>query len=277
MTEATSASLQPSIDSGPVVDFGLYARLGGGLIDTIEVDDRFESLRCFLMHLCKFQNFLVYLFDQAKPPVLLGTSVPERRLNAQMADFVAGLFLLDPFVLAAHRGVSGLTGLHDIMPEGFFDSEYFHHHYRYTDVCDELRYIVPVGRDRSIHIFVERETPSPVFSPRDRATLSAAAPMVVSFVGAKSRWLDRLPEQNGDLVVAIDLRVQIGVMAKGKLTWRECEVVEWMLKGHSAKSIANILHIEEGTVTNHKRSIYSKLDVHSMAQLFNMFLRSLIH
>jgi DNA-binding CsgD family transcriptional regulator len=36
-----------------------------------------------------------------------------------------------------------------------------------------------------------------------------------------------------------------------------------------------VLDIEEGTVTNHKRNIYAKLHVHSMAQLFNLFLKSL--
>jgi DNA-binding CsgD family transcriptional regulator len=48
-----------------------------------------------------------------------------------------------------------------------------------------------------------------------------------------------------------------------------------MLKGHSAKSIAGALDIEEGTVSNHKRNIYAKVGVHSQAQLFDRFLRTL--
>jgi DNA-binding CsgD family transcriptional regulator len=48
-----------------------------------------------------------------------------------------------------------------------------------------------------------------------------------------------------------------------------------MLKGHSAKSMARTLDIEEGTVTNHKRNLYAKLGIHSQAQLFDRFLRTL--
>ena len=64
-------------------------------------------------------------------------------------------------------------------------------------------------------------------------------------------------------------------MAPGKLTDREAEIVEMMLKGHSAKSMARVLGIEAGTAANHKRNIYAKLDIHSQAQLFDMFLRTL--
>jgi DNA-binding CsgD family transcriptional regulator len=39
--------------------------------------------------------------------------------------------------------------------------------------------------------------------------------------------------------------------------------------------MAAVLNIEEGTVTNHKRNIYAKIGVHSQAQLFDRFLRTL--
>lgn len=193
-----------------------------------------------------------------------------------MSDFVAGLFLLDPFVLAEQRGVTGLVKLKDIIPEGFFESEFFNHHYRYTDVCDEIRYVVPIDRDRSVHVFIERETPSPGFGNNDYANLVLNNPLVTSFIQARCRWLDRVQVRNQEKVVAeIDLHSRITKMSNGALTARECQVVEIMLKGHSARSIAKLLNIEAGTVTNHKRSIYSKLNIHSMAQLFDMFLRSL--
>lgn len=278
MTSAGEPVLPTGDASGGVLRLEEVAQLGAGLFDAVERDDRFAGLKQFLGRFCGFQNFIVYLFDGTRSPVLLGTSVPELRLNDQMADFVAGLFLLDPFVLAAQRGRSGLVRLREIMPEGFFDSEFFRHHYRYTDVCDELRYIVPLERGRSIHVFVEREAPSVAFSADEYARLSAVTPLVTSFVKARSRWMERVQTGEGDpIVAAIDLQARIRTMSGGTLTARECEVVECMLKGHSAKSIASLLDIEEGTVTNHKRSIYYKLDIHSMGQLFDMFLRSLAY
>jgi DNA-binding CsgD family transcriptional regulator len=268
---------RPSESSGPAPDdLSALAMLSGELINAIERDDQFLSLRQVLGRFCPFENFLVYMFDETKPPVLLGTSVPEARLKEQMADFVAGLFLLDPFILAVQRDSIGPVRLRDIIPEGFFESEYYNHHYRYTNVRDEVRYVVSIDHQRWVHIFVEREAPSLPFSDKDVARLAALAPIVNSFISARCRWLDRLRTPEGDrMVAAIDLQARIRMMSNGALTSRECEVVEWMLKGHSARSIGQRLRIEKGTVTNHKRSIYAKLDIHSMAQLFSLFLRSL--
>lgn len=246
------------------------------LVDGLERDDRFQGLRQFCAGFCQFDNFLVYLFDGDLPPALLGTSVPESRLCRQMADFTAGLFLLDPFVLAARSGVAGFVRLKDIMPEGFLESEFYRYHYRYTDVLDEVRYLVPLDHRRVIHVFVERETQSSPFCREDLDGLASLEPLISSIVRARMRWLDRRHAQ-GDRhsVAATDLHGLIARMAPGVLTPRELEVVEMMLKGHSARSIGLLLQIEEGTVTNHKRNIYAKLDIHSMAQLFDAFLRSL--
>lgn len=268
-------SLRPSVSEGPL-SLAEFGTLAADLLDAIERNDRFTPACALLNRVCGFDNFIVYLFKGSEPPVLLGTSVPEKRLHGQMADFVAGLFLLDPFVLATDRGLSGLLRLRDIAPEGFHDSEFYHHHYRYTDVCDELRYVIPIDRRRVVHVFVERETGAELFADSERARLMALTPLISSFVVARFKWIDRSSARDGDRPGnVINLQAVIDRMAGGVLTTREREVVEWMLKGHSARSIAGILGIEEGTVTNHKRNIYFKLEIHSMAQLFDAFLRSL--
>ncbi len=246
------------------------------LLDGVESEAGFDALKRALAAFCRFDNFLVYAFARTAPPRLLATSVPVGRLNAGMSDFVAGLFLLDPFVLAAGRGARGLQRLEDIMPEGFRESEFFLAHYRHTNVRDEMRFIVPLDAVRTVHVFVEREAPSPAFAAHDRHTLQALTAVVDRFVQAWTRAADRRRTLASDApAVAIDLGARIAAMGEGDLTKRECEVVELMLKGHSARSIGQALRIEEGTVTNHKRNIYAKLDIHSMAQLFSLFLKSL--
>lgn len=259
-----------------MIDPAVWAGAAALLIDEVERDDRFDSLRQLFRKLCLFDNFLVYDFNGDAPPDLLGTSVPESRLRGQMTEFTAGLFLLDPFVLAARRGVTGFVRLQEIMPEGFLESQYYRHHYQYTDVADEVRYLVALDHRRTIHVFIERETRSPVFDRAELGLLSALTPLVSSFVLARSRWRERwLAEAGGRMVASMDLQELIANMAPGVLTRRELEVVEMMLKGHSARSIGRLLQIEEGTVTNHKRNIYAKLDIHSMAQLFDAFLKNI--
>ncbi len=258
-----------------VANLADFAELAAKLLSAIERRDGLATLRDFIAGCCGIDNFIVYVFDGTNSPQLMATSVPEVRLVGQMTDFVAGLFLLDPFVLAADRGRSGFLQLREITPEGFFESEFYQHHYRFTDVHDEARFLVPVDHRRMAHVFVERETRSPLFDAAEIATLAAVAPLVKGFVEAHLRWLERVTTERVGSRQAIDLGAAISGMGDGCLTDRERQVVECMLKGHSAKSTAHLLAIEEGTVTNHKRNIYAKLDVHSAAQLFDLFLRKL--
>lgn len=56
------------------------------------------------------------------------------------------------------------------------------------------------------------------------------------------------------------------------LTPRECEVVELILEGKGSPQIAESLFISLGTVKNHRKNIYQKLDIRSQAELFNLLM-----
>jgi DNA-binding NarL/FixJ family response regulator len=60
------------------------------------------------------------------------------------------------------------------------------------------------------------------------------------------------------------------------LSPREQMVVQLILRGHSAHSIARSLEIAEGTVKNHRKSIYAKLGISSQQELFSRFIRSML-
>ncbi|PYF83143.1 regulatory LuxR family protein [Marinomonas alcarazii] len=52
------------------------------------------------------------------------------------------------------------------------------------------------------------------------------------------------------------------------LTNREKQIVDLMLQGHSQSKIAEFCFISEGTVKNHKKNIYKKLNIHSQSEFF---------
>ena len=64
-------------------------------------------------------------------------------------------------------------------------------------------------------------------------------------------------------------------MTDGILTPREIEITALVLQGHSSGSISRHLSIAPGTVKNHRKSIYQKLDVSSQSELFAMFIQQL--
>ncbi len=57
-----------------------------------------------------------------------------------------------------------------------------------------------------------------------------------------------------------------------KLTAREIELIQWLIQGHSAAQIAQILFISTYTVETHRKNIYTKLSVHSLNELINFAL-----
>lgn len=57
------------------------------------------------------------------------------------------------------------------------------------------------------------------------------------------------------------------------LTDREQEILELLLDGKSNREIAQLSYISENTVKTHIRSIYSKYDVSSRAELISLLLR----
>ena len=60
------------------------------------------------------------------------------------------------------------------------------------------------------------------------------------------------------------------------LTERETQVINLVLHGHSTKSVAERLGISVETVKLHRKHAYAKLEVSSQAELFYLFLDSLM-
>lgn len=60
------------------------------------------------------------------------------------------------------------------------------------------------------------------------------------------------------------------------LTDRETQVINLVLHGHSTKSIAARLKISVETVKLHRKHAYAKLEINSQAELFYLFLDSLM-
>jgi len=237
--------------------------------------DALDELHRFLGALASVTNFIVVEYARERRPVLIDSNYERDYMQAAMAPYCDGLYLLDPFWRKVVDGRAGLVRMDDIAPEDFRQSEYFLRHYQATGVVDELRYVVPLASGTWVHIFVEREAPLTAFDEVERTRFGDFEPLVRAFVERHFAWREAQHMPAQPLRPGFELREQIRAMHAGDITSRETDIIELMLKGHSAKSMARTLDIEEGTVTNHKRNLYAKLGIHSQAQLFDRFLRTL--
>lgn len=252
----------------------VLAQSGARLMSAARGPEAFEVLCEEMGRLLRFQNFIVYVFRSSGSPSLVQTNLGLDWLRRQMSAYIEGLYTLDPFHRLTLERASGLYRMSEIMPEAFLESEYFNYFYRFTTVLDELRFIAWPDETTAVHVFVEREGNAEPFTGAEVRRARAVEPFVREFIIAHGAWMNETG--SGALAGApFNLRAAIAALNAGALTPREVDTVELMLKGHSTKSLARVLGIDDGTAANHKRNIYAKLEVHSQAQLFDLFLRSL--
>lgn len=258
--------------------FAHFSQLGAGLVRTLGQPNFFEETCASLREILAFDYFIIYLFEVGYVAKLIYFNLDRQILYPHMTQYEQGLYLMDPFYVAAtSMNCQGVYRINQIVRADFLDSEFYNKHYKRVPISDELRYMVRIDNERWIHVFLERDVNQPVFSDYEFEMLSSLEPLVDSMVIRhwELRQKDETVQEQLKAPIKRDIRSAIGRFGGSNLTKREIDVVELMLKGYSSKSVADMLCRSVGTVNNHKRNIYLKLDVNSQGQLFNRFLEHL--
>ncbi len=212
----------------------------------------------------------------ARPTVLYDGEVDQYRTE-RVHFYTAGAYLLDPFYKAFQDGRRGAFRLGDIEPDDFFDSEYYRDYYKTIGVVDEVGFLIGMDRRTAIHISLATYKADETFSPSALEGIRALFPIFEAAI--QSQW-QSLPAVEGR-AVPMESKTQALLQrafwkfGSSVLTHREREIVRLTIQGHSAKSAARVLAIAPGTVMNHKRHVYDKLEITSSNALFSLFMRSL--
>jgi DNA-binding CsgD family transcriptional regulator len=263
-----------------VTDAGLslahdIAEISAHLMNAMSKDGALDVLEGNLKRICPFNDFIVFLYRPHTKPLVLTTNLGMEWITNRLSDYNEGLYLLDPFYQKAAVNESGFFRLIDISPEEYFESEYYNHFYKHTNIIDETRFIVSVDDGTSMQVLAARTDLSPKFQDLEIASLGIMQPLLEEYCRAHFARAERKYPESPPGADQFDLRDKIAGMPGAQLTSREIDTIELMLKGHSTKSLARVLNIDDGTVSNHKRNVYQKLNIHSQAQLFSLFLQSL--
>jgi DNA-binding CsgD family transcriptional regulator len=255
-----------------------FADLASELLRHIEQPDFLLVLGQCFEQLLDFDNYIVYSYRQGCAAELIHTNLDINRLRQSMAPYISGLYLIDPFYIAATSGRQrGVLRMEEIAPEAFAESDYYGMFYKNVNVIDEVRFVIEKHGAELIHVFLERESSHPRYTEDELNMLRGLDNFVTGFVERHWEWRAMSASVRGEsrAPLAFGLRTVIGNLKNKALTAREIDIVELAVKGHSAKSTAHELKISEGTVINHKRNIYGKLDIGSQSQLFHLFLQAL--
>ena len=224
-----------------------------------------------------FEFTVIFAYHRDLKPIDLFDDFPATKRTIMVDDYQAGPYLLDPFYLHSQRPAKArLARLRDLAPDRFYQAEYFRNYYVQTGLAEEIGFIVDVGDEVSVVISAMRE--NKVFSAREFRDLEALLPFVAAI--AQKQWggligqFSSQPAGNGPRLPQL-IEDAFQSFGRNLLTPREAEVVEYVLKGHSADATGRALGITPGTVRIHRRNIYAKLRVSSQGELFSKFMASL--
>ena len=252
----------------------IYSHHLAGLIPAVGHADFPERLIKLLHALVPCNDATILLYPGTDLPVIEYFQEPEETGSSTLELFTKGAFLLDPFYLAATSDQKfGVFLLRDLSPTGFRDGEYYKSWYRNCGYEDECGYLIPIGDQGFVNIALGKTKARARFSKRELAIFEDILPAVKTL--CQQHWAD-----SATPTTSVNLRAQLHsalhAFGSSLLTDREAQVINMVLHGHSTKTLAEKLSISMETVKLHRKHAYAKLEVSSQAELFYLFLDSVM-
>ena len=190
------------------------------------------------------------------------------------------VYLIDPVFCAWEEGRRGCLLLEDVAPDHFVESEYYRTFYSAYNFIDELCWLININDQVDAVLSICRTPKLPRFTRNDCQLAEQLIPLFQATIkhGLKKHCSNNNQDEKNttaNQTFSTVFHRAFSSFATSLLTPREVEITHLLLKGHSAKSIANILDRSAGTIRNHLASIYHKLNISSQAELFGLFLEAM--
>jgi DNA-binding CsgD family transcriptional regulator len=191
--------------------------------------------------------------------------------DAMVAKYLDAYYIYDPFYAQwRKRRKPGVVRLEDKAREPYI-AEFLGQ----SDISDELGVLLDDGPGWCLGIFLDRNRGR--FSTSDMKRLkdrfSVFASLHALDIKSRTPGFKRTgqPHQPGG-EPARQGAIRIGADSWPSLSAREREIVQLILMGHPTAGIAAKLKLAPGTVKNHRRNIYGKLDITTERELFLQYI-----
>ncbi|MBE9537618.1 MAG: helix-turn-helix transcriptional regulator [Proteobacteria bacterium] len=233
-----------------------------------------EKLIGMFKQLVPIDDATILVYPGTDLPIVEYFEIPEPSEISTLDIFLKGPFLLDPYYLAVTKDKKfGVFRMREIAPTGFKDSEYYKTWYKNCGYQDECGYLISISKSGFINIALGRTETRTPFTKKQLNVLQAICPTVEAL--CRQHWAESDTEPGG-----INLRAQLNsaldAFGSSMLTDREAQVINLVLHGHSTKTVAEKLSISMETVKLHRKHAYAKLEISSQAELFYLFIDSVM-
>ncbi|WP_339670019.1 helix-turn-helix transcriptional regulator [Dasania marina] len=253
---------------------GPWVERVAAVISELGSDAFWPCLADLIAGVVAIDDCMVLLFMRGQIPVILHGRSSQTEISLLEKSYINGAYVLDPCFQAARRQQWGYYSFVDIAPDGFYDSELYSIYHAQSIMLDEAGYLIEGEGESFINISLARFESSPEFNAQEKALLQQVEPVVAAAVKEYLRQhISRIAEEKRPLHKMMAEVLEL--FGTSVLTSRETHVIHLILKGYSAKSIAEHLDISINTVKLHRKNAYAKLDISSQSELFHLFIDSL--
>lgn len=238
-----------------------------------------SALVQYMSALCNFDCAVIVGYGKTRKPVYLYDNLTQQR-ELLFQQYFYRSYQQDPFYRAVmsglQAGVHSFTAVTELIG---LDVEYANEFYANTGWKNEIGIVIPIAEDRWVVIFIGFLTAQHELHRLAKERLSALFSILSALCckhwRSESFSFSLAPRGRSNIRDLIDRG--LSTFAENQLTARERTILQLLLQGNDSKAISEKLSISIGTVKNHRKHIYDKLNIESLAGLFSMFLNHLIH
>ena len=241
------------------------------LILSVDHPQFFDKLIYLLRLAGSYDDYVILAYHPTARPVVLGSSLASAEMAA-WDRYLQGAYLLSPFYEYAMQGGEGVISLDEIAPDDFYQSAYHDEYFRFSALMDEVCLVIQTNHQLCYMLSLGRTRSLSRFNRRVINRLKAFYPLICAAVQLRDK-------QHGLENPGSHERVKQAILNFGedKLTPREKEVLQLLIRGYSSKESANKLDMAYETERVHRKNIYSKLEVNSQKELLGKLFDQALH
>jgi DNA-binding CsgD family transcriptional regulator len=193
-------------------------------------------------------------------------------------NYLTGAYLLDPlYEQFLKRDASIVLAPKDMYPADFHAQDFYRRLYEPYGWRDKISFLGYIRPDIAGFVTWARRIDEPPFTTAEHKvlrTVLSGIDIAIARLWECSGYGATAPEVDSQRLHRV-LQTTYESFGSGILSSREQEVTRRMLKGLAPKEIGKLLRISPGTVRNHVKHIYLKLNVRSQAALLALFFAKL--
>jgi len=258
-----------------------------GIIDSIGSELFFTNIAKIVERVLPFEGLIVFLYSKSSAPTALGCFGNALDFQTGLQNYLRYTYVLNPVYRAFQNNIApGAYMITDLMPHGYSQKVAKSDLRIRIDDAEAIGYLTPGWPKSMTDVLGLVHLPDNKMVEFDFITSQTGNQTERCYEGLKkiypalsSALLKHFEFaahdfDTSDAKPSLESRFQ--EFGQPDLTSREQSVVKMVLTGHSSNSIGLNLGISLPTVKSHRRNIYAKLKISTQAELFSLFVQSLL-